>query len=85
MAKVVVRFSFNGDAGSATRNTVVNELEAQFSASVPGFKRSGTGLYEASGIATSDALNRMKKVLDLLAGPGAAQLDHLFVYVTHED
>jgi hypothetical protein len=75
VARAIVRFSLDGDYGSATTNRVRAELQAR------GVMNIGTSVYK--GFAELDTItDAIRAELDVLDQPsGSASLDHLLVYV----
>ena len=77
MARGIVRYSLNGDAGSRYTNQVRGALEAR------DFERRGrTGSLEAREQTLSEVIAGVKEALDVVDGlaPPVA-LDHVWVYI----
>ena len=87
MARVIVRFSLNGDTGSNVRNN-----GAQPALNGAGIQNTGTGTWEVAAGAPADVATALKGLIDVLFAPGAVQgaapgvsLDHLGSTSTAED
>ena len=78
MARAIVRFSMSGDDGTTT--TTARECMQKF-----GFRRVGTGSWEASGAQIHDLMDAVRSVTEILEHPKkAGVLDHLWVYIDDE-
>jgi hypothetical protein len=76
MARAIVRFSIDGEAGNETANRARAALELDSA-----FHRIGTGSYESHSSA-SQLLHRIEHLLQVLREmPGGGDLDHLWVYL----
>ncbi len=76
MPRAIIRFSLNGDYGSAKRNAMVPHLETW------GFYHTGTGTWEADDIPEHGfliAVANMLLAMNETRGDGT--LDHLWVYL----
>lgn len=75
MPRAIVRFSLNGDYGSAKRNAMVQQLETW------DFFHSGTGTWEADEIPENEFLVAVANMLLAMnETPGPGTLDHLWIY-----
>ena len=83
MARVIVRFSLNGDTGSNVRN--IGALPALAGANI---QNTGTGTWEVQAAQPAVVATALKDLIDVLFNPSAVQgaapgisLDHLWIYV----
>lgn len=81
MFRVIIRVSFNGDAGSKLRNALALDNPATY-----GLTNSSTGMYEGNAV-TAPQLAAIMQRLGMLGVPTSvaagtpATLDHFMVYV----
>ena len=80
MATGDIRVSFDDDAGSDTRNNIAEPILRQH-----GLVQGGhTGIWETDprrAYSTSDLLRAVSQLADALSQTGAADLDHIWIYI----